>query len=294
MIEPVRFRYHAETGATNVFQRQTPPTPREALQLEKTALAQHRALSSLLVSHGVTVTLSRSRDTTPDAPFCNNWFSTHPGNPPTLVIYPLLARMRRLERRPDLIDLLRNRYPRIMDFAKEESHDRFLESTGSLCLYHPGKLAFAAISPRTNRDLAEEWAQAIGYRLIPFTATDLNGVPYYHTNVMMFLSHGVAGVTLSAINDPSERGTVENELAAAGFQILEISQTQAAAYCGNCLALSNDEGAPLLIMSERAYNAFTPDQLAVLQQTSMILYTDLSAFETLGGGSARCLLGELF
>lgn len=297
MIEPVGFRFNPQTAASNVFQLQHPPAEAEAAELARLAPEQHRRFRDLLVANGVCVTVCRSRSVTPDAPFCNNWFSTHrPAGdaPAALVIYPLLAENRRLERRADLIALLRPAYPRLLDFSGHERDMRYLESTGSLCLDPANRVAYAALSPRTDRTLAEQWAREFGYRLVAFTATDTQGVPYYHTNVMMFLGHGVAGVTLEAMTDPAERNVVEAALAAGGFEVIALSRTQAGRFCGNGLALVNDDGEPLWVFSSSAWSWFTPPQQAVLQRHARVLHSDLSAFERLAGGSARCLLAELF
>jgi hypothetical protein len=295
MIEPVRFRFNRETEATNVFQ--APAEPGEADRLSDLAVQQHRALRDLLVAHDIAVTLVRSRAESPDGPFCNNWFSTHPAGPgrdPTLVLYPLLAPNRRLERRDDIISLLRHGYPHLVDFSPEEERGRFLESTGSLVLDHEAGVAYAALSPRTDAAVAADWAGELGHELVAFTATDANGVPYYHTNVVMFLGHGIAGICLEAIVSVTERRTVESALRAAGHTVLPLTQTQVGEFCGNCLALSSTTGEPLLVMSSRALNGFTEGELTVLRRHATLLHTDLSAFEHLGGGSARCLIGELF
>lgn len=297
MIEPVRFRYHAETGATNVFQLQAPIDPEEEAALGRQAVAQHRALRDLLIAHGVLVTVCRALETTPDAPFCNNWFSTHAardGAPATLVLYPLLAAARRLERRGDLIALLQPAYPRTLDLSSAEIEGRYLESTGSLCLHHPSRTAFAGLSGRTDATLAEAWARETGHRLVTFTATDAGGVPYYHTNVMMFIGHGVAGVTLEGIADPGERARVSTALHEAGLEVLPITRVQAAKFCGNAIALSAESGEPLLVMSSTAWHGFDAAQRSILSRHARLLHTDLSAFERVGGGSARCLIAELF
>src|SRR5207249_11464437 len=157
--------------------------------------------------------------------------------PATLVLYPLLAENRRIERRPDLVALLRPAYPRLVDLSPNERSAKYLESTGSLVLDHAARTAYAALSPRTDRSLAEEWARELGYRLVAFTAVDGTGVPYYHTNVMMFIGHGLAGVSLEAIAAPAERTLVESRLREDGEAILPLTREQAAHFCGNCLAL---------------------------------------------------------
>lgn len=295
LVEPVHFRYNRETGETNAFQ--APPAPGEEAALAALAVAQHHALRDLLVANGVAVTLTRSLEATPDAPFCNNWFSTHPPDeraPATLVLYPLLATNRRSERRADLVALLRPSYPRVLDLSSNEHNARFLESTGSLVLDHEARTAYAARSPRTDVSLANEWAAELGYHLVLFTAVDRSGVPYYHTNVLMFVGHGLAGICLQAIGSATERRAVEERLRHDGRDVLPLTQEQAANFCGNCLALAGAEGERLFVMSSQAWRAFPPAERAVIEKHGRILHTELSAFERLGGGSARCLIAELF
>lgn len=295
LVEPVNFRYNRETGETNAFQ--TAPAPAEEATLSALAVEQHHRLRDLLVEQGVAVTLARSLATSPDAPFCNNWFSTHPadGNAPaTLVLYPLLADNRRLERRPDLVSLLRPSYPRLVDLSPNERKARFLESTGSLVLDHEARTAYASLSPRTDFSLASEWAGELSYDLVAFTAVDRSGVPFYHTNVLMFIGHGLAGICLESIGSSAERRAVEERLERDSKAILPLTQEQTANFCGNCLALSSGDGTPLFVMSSQAWKYFPAEQRALIESHGKILHTELSAFETLGGGSARCLVAELF
>lgn len=295
MIEPVNFRFNPETGATNAFQ--VPPSPSEASELSELAVVQHRRLRELLQARGVLVTLDQSDEASPDAPFCNNWFSTHPAagaGPATLVLYPLLAPNRRRERRADLVGRLRQGYPEVVDLSSEEDRARYLESTGSLVIDHRARTAYASLSPRTDRALAEEWARRLGYRLVTFTAVDRNGVPYYHTNVMMFVGHGLAGICLEAIRSAEAREAVRRRLVEDGNEVLPLTQEQTANFCGNCLALADAAGRPLFVMSSQAWDHFGPAERAVIERHGSTIHTDLSAFERLGGGSARCLVAELF
>ncbi len=305
LVAPVDLRYNPETADSNAFMRA--PDADEARALTQAAEVQHRTLRDLLIENGVTITVARSTAATPDAPFCNNWFSTHAGRADErtagsaegetggiLVLYPLLAKSRRLERRPDLVSLLSTGHARVVDFTVREDAGTFLESTGSLCLDRDAGIAYAALSPRTDRALAREWADRLGYRLVTFTATDAASVPYYHTNVMMFIGHGLAGVCLESIDDQAERESVAENLRTSGLEVMTITRQQVLCYCGNCLGLVNDEGEPLMVMSTAAYQGLTAEQRATIEGHARILHTDLGAFETLGGGSARCLLGELY
>ena len=303
MVEPVRFRYNEETGDSNAFQRS--PAEAEAAAVAERAVRQHRALRDLLVSEGVHLTVVRCDERTPDAPFCNNWFSTHPATelprgghwhhvPATLVLYPLRAPNRRLERRADLVAMLRTKYPRVVDLSGFEREARFLESTGSLCLDDRNRVAYAALSPRTERALVERFGAELGYRTVSFTATDARGVPYYHTNVMMWIGHGLACVALEAIEDAVEREAVVRSLHEGGLQLLAITRAQAASFCGNVLSLANDRGEALFVMSDAAWEGFTAEQQVIVGARGRVLHTALDAFESVGGGSARCLIAELF
>lgn len=308
MIEPHYFRFNEETAQTNAFQR-LPSGALDADAIHRMALAQHRALQQLLSANGVTVTVFQASPDTPDAPFCNNWFSTHPAMtglrdghgmmeedvPPTVVLYPLMAPNRRLERRRELVDgLFRRLYPRVVNMAHHERRNLFLESTGSLCMHDSARTVYAAISQRTDAGLAEAWADKMGYRLVSFKATDDAGMAYYHTNVMMYIGHGVAGVCLESIAHPLERAVVEESLAESGLVVVPITRKQVLSFSGNALSLTNNRRERLLVMSSRAWDGYTPEQQAVLSEHCRVLHTDLSVFEDLGGGSARCLIGELF
>ncbi len=293
LIQPNSFRFNPQTGATNAFQEEV--SSDEARALAGQAVIQHGKLCDLLLENGVTVTLTRSLDSTPDGPFCNNWFSTHQGESGrTLVLYPMLAENRRPERRRDLIDLLSAEYPNVVDYSGRERDGAYLESTGSLVIDHRHRVAYAALSPRTDRAVAEDWAREMGYDLVTFRAADSGGTPYYHTNVVMFIGHGVAGVALETIGSAEERSAVEHRLRSGGNVVIELTRDQVNEYCGNCLALAAGSGDPLFVMSSRAWRGFTLAQQKVLESYGRILHTDLSAFEKLGGGSARCLIGELF
>jgi hypothetical protein len=286
MIEPVAFHANAETAATNAFQG----APVDA-DIARRALLQHRGFRDRLIEAGVVVTVARGDAAAPDAPFCNNWFSTHA--PGKLVLYPMLAENRRIERRPDLIERLRLRYGEVIDLSAHERAGRFLEGTGSLCIDPASGAAFAALSPRTEKALAQGLCATLGLRLIAFTATDASGKPYYHTNVMMFIGHGLAAVCAEAIHADAERDAVRDALTQAGLELLHLTREQVTAYCGNVLALQSDRGEPLWAMSSTAAVAFTKAQREALERRGRIVDAPLDAFERAGGGSARCLLAEL-
>jgi len=307
MVEPVRFRYNVETGASNSFQ--SPPPSAEEQAVADEAIQEHRVLRDLLVSNGVHVTVVRCDERTPDAPFCNNWFSTHPAvdvpkeggtlpAPATLVLYPLLAPNRRMERRADLIAMLRTKYPRMVDLSGHEREARFLESTGSLCLDDANRVAYAALSPRTDGALAEDFGAALGYDVVLFNATDAAGVPYYHTNVMLSIGTRWALVCAEAIGDADRDATLA-ALAAAGRQVVTISRAQVQCFVGNVLELATwDEAlgdSTVLLISATARAALEPAQLAALAGcVDSLLVIPVPVIETVGGGSVRCMVAEVF
>ncbi len=291
MIEPIGFRSNPETVADNAFQR--PPGGESPQALEIAAREEFARLRDALDSRGVEVTwrpAAADRES-PDAVFPNNWCSTHGGG--KLVLYPMMAPSRRRERREEIVDALRERYPDVVDLTSHETDNRFLEGTGSLVIDERSGIVYANESPRTDRRLVHEWAQRMGFEPIVFRASDAGGRPIYHTNVVMSVGSRWAVVCADAI-DPLDRSEVVASLAETGHETLFISLEQMAAFCGNVLELENDRGEKLVVMSDRAFHAFTNEQRAALEGHAELVHADLATIETHGGGSARCMLAELY
>ena len=291
MIEPIGFRSNPETAADNAFQR--PPGDESPQALEIAAREEFSRLREALESRGVEVEwrpAAADRES-PDAVFPNNWFSTHEGG--KLVLYPMMAPSRRRERRDEIVDALRQRYPRVVDLTSHETDDRFLEGTGSLVIDERSGIVYANESPRTDRRLVHEWAQRMGLDPIVFRATDAGGRAIYHTNVVMSVGSAWAVVCADAI-DPLDRSEVLASLAETGHETLFISLDQMEAFCGNVLELENDRGEKLIVMSDRAFHAFTDEQRAALDEHGELVHADLTTIETHGGGSARCMMAELY
>ncbi|CAN5848027.1 arginine deiminase-related protein [soil metagenome] len=290
MIEPIGFRSNPETLADNAFQR--PPGDESPQAIEIAAREEFARLREALESRGVEVEWRSARGNreAPDAVFPNNWFSTHAAG--KLVLYPMRSPTRRLERSEEIIRELRARYPQMIDLSAHESEDRFLEGTGSLVIDERAGIVYASESPRTDRRLAETWAEQMGYEPVIFRATDAGGRPIYHTNVVM--SVGTAGaVVCSEAIDSLDRPEVLATLAECGHETIDISLEQMKAFCGNVLELENDRGEKLIVMSDRAFHAFTDEQRAILAAHAELVHADLTTIETHGGGSARCMLAEL-
>jgi hypothetical protein len=291
MVEPVGFGANPETAHDNAFQKPVPAA--EEPSVEARAHAEFHALKEALESRGVEVVVfPPGADPPPDAVFPNNWFSTQPGMP--WVLYPLMAPSRRRERSPAIVAWLRDRYGEPIDLTAEEARGRFLEGTGSLVIDAIAGVVYASRSSRTDRELVEAWAARMGYRPLVFTTRDRDGRTVYHTNVVLTLGTGYAIACLEAIEHEEARVEVTAELERSGREIVAIGLDQLHAFCANALELEGAGGKRLLVMSERAWRALVPAQRAALDARAEIVRVDLETIETYGGGSARCMLAELY
>ena len=294
MVRPVRFTLNEQTAQTNYFQ-----DIKKAAQTHE--LGQEQARESfdemvrILQAAGLDVMVVEDTPEpfTPDSIFPNNWVSFH--NNGTVVLYPMQADNRRLERRDDVISEIEKRFiiNRRIDLTAFEQENKFLEGTGSMVLDRKFKVAYACLSPRTSREVLDAFALQMNYEIVAFNATDGQGRPLYHTNVLMCIGDMFAVICLSAITDPDERLMVRNQLEQSGRRVVEITHEQVNAFAGNMLQVSTQKGEQLLVMSTRAYRSLTPRQIDVLDDYCRILHCDLDAIETLGGGSARCMMAEI-
>jgi hypothetical protein len=293
MVRPLHFGWNEQTAASNTFQH----PPREPpLQVRQQALAEFAALHALLERSGVRVMVFEDLPTphTPDALFPNNWLTSHSDG--TLVLYPMAAPNRRAERRPQLIAALRRELGvrRVVDLTAWESQGRFLEGTGSLVLDRVHRVAYAAASARTDPAVVAVWAAALDYRPILFSTLPQRDQPIYHTNVVLALGTTTAVVCLEAITPGAPRAAVAAALAASGRQLLAITGEQLRCFAGNLLELRSQDGQRLWVMSTQAFAALEPAQRQQLASEATLLHTPLPTIEAVGGGSARCLLAELF
>lgn len=297
MIRPVRFRKNEETAVNNYFQ--------EDLQLQQTAInrqaqAEFDGLVSVLEAAGVTVIVVDDipEADTPDSIFPNNWISFHEDG--TVVLYPMFAENRRRERREDILEVLEGKgyeIREIMDYTGAEEEEVFLEGTGSLLLDRQNRIAYCALSERADENLFIEFCEDFDMAPVLFTARQsVKGerLPIYHTNVMMCLAEHFAVICLSCIDDKKERKLVVDQLRASGKEIIEISEAQMHQFAGNMLQVLGANGERLLVMSQAARNSLTPKQVATIEKTSRIISSPLDTIETCGGGSARCMLAEVF
>jgi hypothetical protein len=292
MIEPKNFISNPQTAGDNFFQ--PGPGMVSAGQEPDQTLKEFNELADMLAQSGIEVHVFRQDDIleTPDAVFPNNWFSTMPAA--ILILYPMMAMNRRMERRLPVIRFLERMYPKTIDLTHDERRGIFLEGTGSLVIDHANKIAYASLSQRTSTNLLFEWSKMTGYEVVMFSSFDRNGEIVYHTNVMMTLCERFAIICISAIDDEEAKERIIKSLLNTGHELIEITLEQMHHFCGNCLELENTNGEKILVMSDNAFSHFTDFQKIQIEKHCRILHTDLNTIETYGGGSARCMLAELY
>ena len=294
MIRPACFASNPETLASNRFQ--TAGTDVAEIVVQRTALAEFDALADALRSAGVRVHVFDDTPTPvkPDAVFPNNWFSTHADG--TVVLYPMLAPNRRLERRFDVIEALHARdgfhVHATIDLTHREEESKYLEGTGSLVLDRVNRVAYACLSPRTDLDVLGEFGQRLDYDVVAFDAFDSGGAPIYHTNVLMSLGTRFAAVCTAAIEE-GRRAAVVALLESTGRTLVDLSFEQMHSFAGNMLELRTDTGGCAVAMSATASQSLTDQQRAILAADARIVSVPIPTIEKLGGGSVRCMIAEI-
>ena len=292
MVRPVRFAYNAQTALTNTFQNDATTYPEET---QAKALVEFDDFVKILKANGVNViqVFDTPEPHKPDSIFPNNWVSFHEDG--TVVLYPMLTENRRWERRRSILDLIRQGFiiNNEIDLSHYEQDNKFLEGTGSMVLDRQSKICYACLSPRTDKDILDDFAQKLGYRIISFTSVDDKGVKIYHTNVVMCVAKSYVVICFDTIKDELERLKVTQAIIDSGKEIVGITTAQMNQFAGNMLELHNDRGESLLIMSEQAFKSLDEHQISQIQKFSKLVYTPLYTIETNGGGSARCMLAEV-
>lgn len=291
MIRPVNFGFNAETAVNNAFQ----VAGQDAAAQEK-AKKEFDGFVQLLRQNGVDVTVVNDTPDphTPDSIFPNNWVSFH--NDGTIILYPMFAVNRRQERKPQVIQQIGSRFDirHTLDLTTYEPQDKFLEGTGSMVLDRDKKIAYACISPRTDKTILSDFAKKMNYRPVAFTAVDEKGRAIYHTNVMMCVANAYVVICLDSIADATEREMVVEVIKESGKEIITITLEQMNHFAGNMLQVENVKGEKLLVMSSQAFMALNAAQVKKLEKYNRILYASLDTIETNGGGSARCMMAEVF
>ncbi len=298
MIRPVSFRMNEQTAVNNYYQKVLEDLSPATIQ-EK-ALAEFDAFVALLRAEGVDVIVMDDTKTpdTPDAIFPNNWISFHENG--TVALYPMFAENRRLERREDLLELLEEKgfvIENVMDYTAAEDEKVFLEGTGSLLLDRVNRKAYCAISPRAEEELFIEFCEDFEFTPVPFESyqtVNEKRLPIYHTNVMMCLGEKFAVICLDSIDDKKERKMVKMHLKEDGKELILITEDQVNNFAGNMLQIKGKDDEALLVMSTAAFTCLTQHQKVILQKHCRIVSSSLDVIEACGGGSARCMMSEVF
>jgi hypothetical protein len=297
MIRPVSFRMNEQTAVNNYYQEDLSIKNAE---INKKAQLEFDDYVDKLKSFGINVIVISDtlENDTPDSIFPNNWISFHENG--TIAIYPMFAENRRLERREDVLDTLEKNgflIENVVDYTSAEEQDVFLEGTGSMILDRQNQKAYCALSPRADEELFIEFCEDFEYTPVIFTANQtVNGTreAIYHTNVMMCVAETFAVICLSSIDDKKERKQVLKSLKEDKKDIIDISEEQVTNFAGNMLQVQGSNNERFLIMSQAAYDSLTKDQINRIEKHSKIISSSLSTIETCGGGSARCMMAEVF
>ncbi len=291
MVRPANFAFNEQTAENNQFQQKSDQT-----QVAEKALAEFDALVKLLKANDVDVIVVQdtSEPWTPDSIFPNNWFSSHFEG--ELVLYPMFAENRRLERKEHVLNLLKRgfNHNKVVDLTHWEGEGEFLEGTGSMILDRRKHIAYCCRSARTSEKVLSEFCSIMNYQPIVFDAFDKNDNQIYHTNVIMNIGMQVAVICLESIKDENERKKIVAQLTSTGKIIVDISLEQVDSFVGNMLEVRSRNGSPITVMSAAAQRALTFEQENTISTFSKIISSDLQTIEKNGGGSARCMIAEIF
>jgi len=295
MVRPANFSSNKETIETNKFQNDITPDLKNNIQAQ--ALSEFDKMVKLLRDHGISVIdiddIKELENT--DAVFPNNWVSFHQDN--TVVLYPMMARSRRTEKRYDILEYLTKyqsfKIDRVIDMSYLEEENLFLEGTGSMIFDRVNKTVFACKSSRTSLEALEIFCRDMGYNPIVFEAI-IDNYPIYHTNVMMSLGKKTAFLCSESIKDEADNLLIKNYFKDLEKNIIEISPQQMNNFAGNVIEVENTKGVSHIIMSEKAYQALDHKQLDSINSASNIIAIPLETIERYGGGSARCMVAEIF
>ncbi len=292
MVRPEFFGFNPQTAESNTFHADKVVGSNS--EIRKNAITQFDGFVENLRAHGIEVHVFHSpkHKKLPDAVFPNNWVTFHQDG--TVVLYPMLAENRRLERRLDVIDKIGESFTirEVIDLSVEEVNGLILEGSGSIVFDHISKIAYANESPRTNKILFDRICHRLGYEGVFFNATDSEGVDIFHTNVMMMIGEGYCVICAQSI-EKTQQERVLHTLKHSGLEVIEIARAQMSSFAGNMIQLQNKEGKKYLVMSDAAYSCLDSHQKEVLLQYNEIIHSDVSTIELVGGGSARCMIAGI-
>ncbi len=296
MVRPASFGFNIQTSGSNYFQQD--PGHEEMGLIPERAIKEFDNMVRKLRRKGIQVIVVNDNPlpVKPDAIFPNNWITFHHDG--TLVIYPLLAENRRIERRFDILDILQKKYHfdirNIIDLTGFEHERKFLEGTGSLVFDYPYKIVYAAISPRTDLNILKTLSGQLGFKPVFFEAGDRTGKEIYHTNVMMCVAGRFAVICMESIRKKSQKKKVLDSLQATGKKVIDISMDQVYAFAGNMIELKGNQRKNFLVMSQTAYDSLTEGQLKIISKYNIPLPVKIPLIEHTGGGSARCMIAGVY
>jgi len=296
MIRPINFGYNEETALDNHYQIKDSiiKNSNESAQNEFDNMVKN------LKQNGISVHVFQDdeNDYTPDSIFPNNWISFHENG--DVGLYPMYAKNRRLERKPEVLEFLENEgfvVSNIVDYSSAESENKFLEGTGSMILDRENRIAYCSISNRSDEDLFIEFCEDFEFTPVLFNSyqsVDDKRLSIYHTNVMMCVAADYVIICLDSIDDKKQRKNVSDFINQSGKKLIEISERQVESFAGNMLELINDNGESILVMSQSAKDSLNENQKNIITKYSRILSCDINTIEVCGGGSARCMIAEIF
>ncbi|HPW89009.1 MAG TPA: arginine deiminase-related protein [Kaistella chaponensis] len=295
MVEPIAFGYNSQTAENNYFQKEQKET-----DIQEKALQEFNNFAAKLREKGINVITVKDtlNPHSPDSIFPNNWVSFHEDG--TVALYPMFALNRRVERRPEILERLKDegfKINTVEDFSPFENEEKYLEGTGSMIFDHDYKIAYGSVSLRLDEELFRNFCAKFGFTPIVFHSYQNVGdqrLPIYHTNVMMCVAEQFVVICLDCIDDEMECEKVQEVIKSSNKELIEISEDQLQQFAGNMLQVQNEEGDKFLVMSETAYKSLTKEQVERIENYCEIIYADLNTIETNGGGSARCMLAEVF
>jgi hypothetical protein len=295
MVRPASFQFNHETAESNEFQNNIEHLSRE--EILRMAQKEFDTMVIELTSHKINVLVIEDTVTPekPDAIFPNNWISM--GQDGTMTIFPMKTKNRQLEKRQDIAELIQAKFQvnRLIDLSHYEGLDKALEGTGSIVYDHIHKIAYACLSPRTELDLFTDYCNQIGYEAVSFHSFDTQGTLIYHTNVVMCIGSGYVVIGMDTITDSAEREMLEAKFKASQLEIIYLTNEQLLQhFAGNMLQVENMDGELFLVMSQRAFRSLTETQKIQIEKYAAILPASIDLIEKIGGGSARCMMAEIF
>lgn len=292
MVRPAAFGFNEQTATSNSFQQ---AAQLDARKLQELAVQEFDAMVQTLRENDIEVVVfeDKREPNKPDAIFPNNWMSLHEDG--KLLLYPMLAPNRRQERRPEFVQMLRDKFQikEIIDYSDKERQGLIVEGTGSLIFDHVNKIAYASRSERTVENLVEEISTTLGYTPVVFDAVDESNNPIYHTNVLMCVGEKFAILCLDSIRKDEDQEKVLASLAATDHKVIAISYAQLKAFAGNMLEVKNTKGESFVLLSQSAFNSLLPGQIDAITQFADLLPINIQTIESHGGGSVRCMVGGI-